>query len=80
MPLTKLAAGQSAIIKEIIGGRGIVNRLDSLGIVPGKKITKISSMMMRGPVVMRVGSTEIALGYGMAAKILVDIQLPAPGK
>lgn len=72
MLLTDLPTGQSAIIKEIVGGRGVVNRLNALGIIPGKKITKISSMVMRGPVVVRVENTEIALGFGMASKVIVS--------
>lgn len=70
--LTKLKQGESGIITEIIGGRGLASRLNSIGIIPGKKITKVSSMVMRGPVVIRVGDTEIALGYGMATKIVVE--------
>lgn len=71
MPITKLESGEGGIIKEITGGKGVTNRLNSLGIVPGKRITKVSAMFMRGPVVIRVGNTELALGYGMANKIIV---------
>jgi ferrous iron transport protein A len=71
VPLVKLVPGDSGIVMDIVGGRGVMNRLCSLGIIPGKKITKINSMMMRGPVIVRVGSTEIALGFGMASKVMV---------
>ncbi len=72
MPLTKLRAGEKGIVLEIIGGRGVANRLGSLGIIPGKTITKISAMMMNGPVVIQVGSTQLAIGYGMAGKVIVQ--------
>ena len=71
IPLTHLKAGEKGIIVEIIGGRGIVNRLCSLGIIPGKVITKVSAMVMNGPVVVQIGNTQLAIGYGMAKKVLV---------
>lgn len=72
VPLVNLASGETGVVGNIIGGRGVINRLYALGIIPGKKITKISAMMMRGPVVVRVGSAEIALGFGMANKIIIS--------
>jgi|UniRef100_A0A7C6EBE3 ferrous iron transport protein A len=74
LPLTKLEAHQTGIIKEIQGGRGRVARLNALGLIPGKKITKVSAMMMRGPVVVRLDNTEIALGFGMANSIIVEVK------
>ncbi len=74
LPLTKLEANQSGTIKEIQGGKGIIARLNALGIFPGKKITKISAMMLRGPVVLQVDNTEIAIGFGQASRIIVQVE------
>jgi ferrous iron transport protein A len=74
LPLTKIKANQSGTIKEILGGRGMVARLNALGVMPGKKVTKISTMMMRGPVVFKANSTEIALGFGQASRIMVEVK------
>jgi ferrous iron transport protein A len=52
----------------------MVNRLNALGIRPGKKITKVNSMLMRGPVTVQLGSTRLAIGFGMANRILVEIE------
>lgn len=71
IPLTQLRAGEKGVVSEIIGGRGVVNRLYSLGIIPGKMITKVSAMIMNGPVVVQIGNTQIAIGFGMASKVLV---------
>ncbi|MEO0077319.1 MAG: FeoA family protein [candidate division WOR-3 bacterium] len=71
IPLINLASNETGVIVDIVGGRGVVSRLMALGIRPGKKITKKSAMIMRGPIVIQVDSTEIALGYGIAQKILV---------
>jgi Fe2+ transport system protein FeoA len=47
--LAQLKNGQSGTVVEIQGGRRMVDRLNALSIIPGKKITKTSSMLMRGP-------------------------------
>ena len=73
-PLTKIEANQTGTIKEIQGGKGMIARLNALGVIPGKRITKISAMMMLGPVVFKVNSTEIALGFGQASRIMVEVK------
>jgi ferrous iron transport protein A len=71
--LDKMRAGQSGMVMQIQGGHGFINRLAALGIRVGKKITKISSMLMRGPVTVQVDRTRIAIGYGMAKKITIGL-------
>jgi ferrous iron transport protein A len=70
--VSKLKSGQSGKIIEIQGGQGLATRLSALGIIPGRKITKISDMLMRGPVTIKTGSTQVAIGHGMAKKIIVE--------
>lgn len=71
--LSKMKSGESGIVIQIQGGKGIINRLSALGIRVGQRITKISSMLLRGPVTVQVGNSQIALGYGMANKVIVRI-------
>ena len=71
--LREMKAGQSGKIIEIHSGHGLVNRLDAMGIRTGGTIKKLSSMVMRGPVTAQCGSTCVALGRGMADKILVEL-------
>jgi ferrous iron transport protein A len=71
--LTQMVAGQSGIVAEIRGGYGLVNRLSALGVRPGKRITKLSSIFMRGPVIIQVDRAEMALGFGMARRIIVEV-------
>jgi ferrous iron transport protein A len=66
-------AGQSGTVVDIAGGYGLVRRLQALGLRSGKRVTKVSSMFGRGPVTVKVGTTQIALGFGMARKILVQL-------
>jgi len=61
-------------ISEITGGAGLQNRLMSMGLYIGKEITKLSYIGLRGPVVIRVGRSVLALGHGMAAKIIIEIE------
>jgi len=83
----QMQPGQSGTVVEILGGHsphrgrghgghghGFVDRLQSLGIRPGKRITKVSGMFMRGPVTLQVGRAQVAIGYGMAGKILVEVE------
>jgi ferrous iron transport protein A len=69
--LTRMQSGQSGTVVQIQGGHGIVSRLNSLGIMPGKKITKVSSMLMRGPVTIEVDRVQVAIGFGMANRVIV---------
>lgn len=68
-----MQTGQSGRVVEIQGGFGVVDRLNALGIIPGKRITKISSMLARGPVAIQVDRAQLAIGYGMANKIIVEL-------
>ncbi len=71
--LSRMPAGQSGIVVQIQGGRGLINRLDALGIRPGQRLTKISSMFMRGPVTIQIGNAQVAIGFGIANKITVEL-------
>ena len=69
--LISLRKGQSGTILKIAAGHGWADRLSALGIIPGKKIIKVSAMLMRGPVTIQVDRTNIALGHRMASRIIV---------
>ena len=69
--LARMHRGQSGTVVQIQGGRHLVNRLNALGIIPGKRITKVSSMLMRGPVTIEVDRVQVAIGFGMANKVIV---------
>lgn len=70
--LTQLKEGESGVVVEIQGGYGLVRRLESLGIRVGKKMTKVSAQLMQGPVTVRIDNYQVALGFGIAKKILVE--------
>lgn len=70
--LTTMKSGDRGTVAQIRGGRGLNMRLRALGIRPGVKITKISSQLMRGPITIGMGNTQVAVGFGMAKKIIVE--------
>ena len=55
----------------ITGGRGIRSKLYSMGLVPGVKLT-VLNRNGTGPVMVAVKDSRLAIGYGMAKKVLVD--------
>ena len=73
LPLNRMEAGKSGIVVQIQGGHGLIRRLSALGIRPGQRITKVSSMFMRGPVTIQVGNAQVAIGFGMANRIIVEL-------
>jgi len=71
--LTQMSAGETGVIKELLGGRGFVKRIESLGIREGKRIKKISSQFFRGPQTIEIDNSQFAIGFGMAKKIIVEV-------
>jgi len=72
--LEDLKPGEGGRIAKIDGGHGMVGRLAALGIRPGRRITKLSSGFMRGPVTIEVDRAQMAIGFGMAKRIRVEVE------
>ena len=70
MPLAMASPGEVVRIADIRAGRGLTRRLADMGLVPGTDIRVINSYRP-GPVLLEVRGTRLALGHGMAQKILV---------
>lgn len=69
MPLTMVNNG-AVKIKSIVGGRGIIQRLSSMGMVQGS-IVNVVYNPGRGPIIIQTGNSRFAIGYGMARKVYV---------
>ena len=69
--LLDLDSGKTARISDMDEGYGFQKKLSSLNLRIGKKIRKITTQPFRGPVVVEVDNTKVALGQGMAGKIFV---------
>lgn len=79
LTLRQMEIGQTGTVIGILGGRGLIRRLEALGIRPGKKVTKISSTLFRGPVTLRVDNAQVAVGFGMTNRIIVEADKYLPG-
>ncbi len=71
--LNLMQGGQSGTVVQIRGGYRAVSRLGAMGIRPGKRITKVSAMFMRGPITVQVDRAQLAIGYGVANMIVVAL-------
>jgi Fe2+ transport system protein FeoA len=71
-PLSTIKAGQTVILTGIEAGRGLKSRLVSMGLVPNTELTVVRSGRP-GPFVIKVKNSRIAIGAGMADKIMVVV-------
>ena len=68
--LDQLAPGTRAVVSEFQGGRGFASRLAGMGISVGCQIEVLQNPA-HGSLLVLVRDTRIALGRGVASKILV---------
>ncbi|MDD3640637.1 MAG: FeoA family protein [Atribacterota bacterium] len=72
--LTDVKSGSSVKVVRIRGGLSVRQRLSCLGIHPGDTILLQKCGFMRGPVLVNIHGNQVALGRGIAAKILVEVE------
>jgi Fe2+ transport system protein FeoA len=70
MNLLQLDNNKPAKVIEIVGGSGLERKLQSLGLRIGSRVLRLTSSS--GPVVIKIGNIQLAIGKGMAAKIIVE--------
>ena len=71
MPLTMVLPGKEVTFFSFNGGRGMRTKLYNMGLIPGTKFRVLNNRAI-GPLLVAVRGYKVALGYGMAAKILVQ--------
>ena len=54
------------------GGRGFQEKIFCLGIRTGKNVKVVSSQPIGGPLVVEIDGFQVAVGRGMAEKIIVE--------
>jgi ferrous iron transport protein A len=72
--LTELAVNARATILDLAIGRLEITRLASLGFTPGA-VVNMTQNYGRGPLIVVVRGTRVALGRSEAAKIVVERKL-----
>ena len=68
--LSAVNSGELVEIKRMVGGHHFLSRLASLGFTPGARLRVVQNYG-RGPIIVNVRDTRVALGRGEAEKILV---------
>ena len=71
--IDQLRAGESGAVRSVAGGRGIVRKLEAMGLRPGKTVTKVSAQFMAGPVTVMVDGRQVAMGRGIASRVMVEV-------
>ncbi len=69
-PLSMAVPGEEVEVAFVRAGWGLTRRLADMGLVPGAKI-KVMNSQMWGPVLVELKGYRLALGRGVAQRVLV---------
>jgi ferrous iron transport protein A len=72
LTLDQIEERQVVRVVQIMGGWGIRQRLNQMGIHPGDQILVKRSAFMGGPVLIQIHGVDVALGRGMTRKVVVE--------
>jgi Fe2+ transport system protein FeoA len=72
LTLAMITAGEDVQLVNIIGGRILRKRLADLGLNPGMNL-RVVQVDPQGPMILAVKDSRIALGRGMAQKVMVEL-------
>ena len=79
--LNDLPAGTCGIVRQLDGGKEFIGRVAALGFTPETEV-EIVQNLGHGAIIVAVRGTQVALGYGEAAKVQVQVMpvrsRPAP--
>ena len=77
--LVDMKPGEFGTVKSIDAGHHADSRIKNIGVRVGKKIKKIETHSLKGPQAVLVDKLKIAIGYGMAEKILIEVERSGSG-
>jgi ferrous iron transport protein A len=74
MPTTldQIYESKNAKVIDIQGGQTVRQRLSQMGIHPGDTVTILRYGALRGPLLIEIHGSQVALGRGIAAKVIVE--------
>jgi len=70
--LDQILENSKAKVIDIRGGHVIRQRLSQMGIHPGDIIAMLRYGALRGPILIEVHGSQVALGRGIASRIIVE--------
>ncbi len=71
LPLSLLPVGETGMVIKLNGGRTFQEKMISMGITQGGIIEVLSGTPGQALLVL-IGNTRLALGFGLAHKIVID--------
>jgi len=72
MRLDTLETGRKVRVVRINRGIKAAQQLTEMGIIPGVELELLAKHPLRGPIVIKLGNTRIALGRRLAGSIEVE--------
>jgi ferrous iron transport protein A len=69
--LSELSPGQEGIIASVDGAEGLRKRLQALGFRAGRAVVVLRRASLRGPLHVRLGTTDVALRPADAGSVLL---------
>ena len=72
MALTDAPVGQPLQVRQILGGCQRMRRLIEMGVYPRARLEVVRASD-RGPVIIKVGETRLAIGRNVARSVVVDL-------
>lgn len=72
MTLDQVYENKKATVIDIQGGQRVRQRLGQMGIHPGDVITILRYGALRGPILIEIHGSQVALGRGIASKVIVE--------
>ena len=73
-PLTLASDGEDVFVVSFSFGRNLQRKLKDIGLMVGIQV-KVLENDFSGPLLLAIGDTRVALGRGMAHKIMVQTKL-----
>ncbi len=71
MTLSMVHQGTAAVVRRVSSGRMLTARLAAMGIAEGSLLTVVSNKG-HGPILVDLDGTRVAMGRGMAEKVVVE--------
>ncbi len=78
--LSDLGPQEQGTIIALHGGRGFQARLRALGLAEGRVVRKLSALGWGGPVIVLINRAQVAIGRGMARRIVVSSEENESGR
>jgi Fe2+ transport system protein FeoA len=72
--LSNLKPGEEGVVALIRGGTSACKRLQDMGLTKGTEVSVVNAAPFNGPIELSVRGTTLALGRGLAGKVLIELK------